>query len=332
VTDFCFDLRYTSFKYLISTLNEREKKVEIYLDAVWLLNFLLDFMILLLTQWIVKDNTRRLRIMLGAFIASILVPITIYYPESFLTAPLGKGLYSLIIVWCAFGFKNIRQYTKKLLSFYFISFALGGGLIALHFMLGQQFETSGNAILTFKTGYGDQISWLFVAVGFPMVWWFTKSRMDRHANEKIQYDQLCRVTIQLKGKRFSTDGYIDSGNQLVDPFSRKPVIICDQKFLSNWFTEREWSLLKSAQENLDFETIPEGWQGKMHIVPYQGVGGNRTFMIVIKPESLLLSYDSKEITTNKILIGLQFGELAADGSYHCLLHPQILKQSVISSA
>ncbi|MDC3412841.1 sigma-E processing peptidase SpoIIGA [Aquibacillus sp. 3ASR75-11] len=306
--------------------------MEIYLDAVWVLNLLLDFMILLLTQWITKDNTKRLRVAFGAFVASIIVPLTIYFPDSFLTSPLGKGLYSFIIIWCAFGFKNTRQYIKRILSFYFITFTLGGGLIASHFLLGQQFNTTGNAMLTFKTGYGDQISWIFVAIGFPIIWWFTKSRMDRQEGEKIHYDQLCEVTIQMKGKRFSTTGYIDSGNQLVDPLSQRPVIICDQSFLANWFSKTEWSLLEGAQETLDFEAVPEGWQGKMHIVPYQGVDGNRTFMIAIKPESLLLHYNNTELSTNKLLIGLQFGDLATDGSYHCLLHPKIVKQSVISSA
>ncbi|MBM7571742.1 sigma-E processing peptidase SpoIIGA [Aquibacillus albus] len=311
---------------------ERKKKVTIYLDAVWLLNFLLDWMILLLTQMITRDNTRRFRIVIGAFVASIIVPITLFLPDSLLTTPFGKVIYSLFIILCAFGYRNIHQYFKRLLSFYFVSFSLGGGLIALHFLMGQQVMVSNSSMLTFQTGYGDQISWLFVGVGFPIIWLFTKSRMDKHALESFKQDQLFYVTIQLKGKSYTTTAYVDSGNQLVDPFTQKPVIICDQTFMSNWLSKEELAQLESAQVNLNFDNVPENWEHMIHIVPYQAVDGKPTFMIVLKPEKLHLSYEDKQISTNKLLIGLQFAELTSDGSYHCLLHPQLFKHTVATSA
>lgn len=289
-------------------------------------------MILILTQYVTRDPSKRLRVGFGAFVASVLVPITIFLPDSFVTTSIGKVLYSFLIVWCAFGFVNARQYFKKLLFFYFISFALGGGLIALHFIADQQIEAAQSGILTFKTGYGDQISWLFVTIGFPVVWWFTKSRMDKHVIEKIRYDQLYNVAIQLKGKQYSAKGFVDSGNQLVDPLSRKPVIICDKTFLNQWFTEDELAALELAQDELSFEHIPKAWENQVSLVPYQGVDGNRSFMLVIKPELLLVSYEAKQISTSNVLIGFQFGNLTPDGSYHCLLHTHIFKNSAVSSA
>ncbi|WP_407268053.1 sigma-E processing peptidase SpoIIGA [Radiobacillus sp. PE A8.2] len=304
----------------------------IYLDAVWLLNFLLDWMILMLVQSMTRNSTKRFRLIAAAFVASILVPITIFLPNSLITTPIGKITYSLLIVWCAFGFKNYKQYVKNLFSFYFISFVLGGGLIAIHFLIGNQVQASGHGILTFQAGYGDQISWLFVGVGFPAVWWFTKTRLDKHKIEQFKHDQMFEVTIEMKGESFSTTGYVDSGNQLVDPFTNKPVIICDQAFIANWFTIDQIKLLEKVQTDLSFESLPDNLDINIHIVPYQGVGGNRTFMIVLKPDKLLVNFENKQIATSKVLIGLQFGELASDGSYHCLLHPQLFMHSVATSA
>ncbi|UFU00952.1 sigma-E processing peptidase SpoIIGA [Radiobacillus kanasensis] len=304
----------------------------IYLDAVWLLNILLDWMILLLTLSITRLPSNRFRIFFGAFIASLLVPISVFYPDSIVTSPFGKVFYSLLIVWCAFGFRNYRQYMKQLLFFYFVSFALGGGLIGLHFLLGNQFQATSSSILTFQSGYGDQVSWLFVGVGFPIVWVFTKSRMDKYAWEKFRLDQVYDVTLEIRNQSYTTSGYVDSGNQLVDPFSRKPVVICDQAFMSNWFSPSELKELQHAQEELSFDAIPSKWETFIQIVPYQGVDGNRTFMIVIKPDNLQVQFDQTQISTDKILIGVQFGELSADGSYHCLLHPQLFKHSVATSA
>ncbi|TMN23501.1 sigma-E processing peptidase SpoIIGA [Lentibacillus cibarius] len=304
----------------------------IYLDAVWLLNFLLDLMLLMLTQALAKDSTRRLRIIFGAFIASLLVPLSIYYPDTVFTSLLGKLLFSVIIILCAFRFFSIYRMFKLLLLFYFVTFAIGGGLIATQFVLQNPVSLSENGVLTFNSGYGDPVSWLFIVIGFPLVWYFTKNRMDKHASEKIRYDQLYSVTIQIANSKYATKAYIDSGNQLVDPLTKKPVIICDEHFLKQWFTENEWNLLKAAHADLDFEKLPASWESRIQIVPFQGVEGNRTFMMAIKPDNLTVVYNDAEIVTQKVLIGIQFAELTKDQTYHCLLHPQIIKMAAAASA
>lgn len=304
----------------------------IYLDAVWLLNILLDMMLLMLTQALAKDSTRKIRIIFGAFIASLLVPLSIFYPESFFTSVIGKLIYSMIIILCTFKFQSVYRMIKMLFLFYFTTFAIGGGLIAIHFFLQNPVGLSESGILTFNSGYGDPISWLFIVIGFPFVWLFTKSRMDKHATEKIRYDQLCPVTIQINNQSNSTTGYIDSGNQLVDPLTKKPVIICDEHFLMQWFSPDEWEELKVAHNDLSFENIPKKWEKRIQIIPYQGVGGNHTFMLGIKPDNLVLFYDNQKIITRKVLIGIQFSELTKDRSYHCLLHPHIVKLSAVTSA
>ncbi|WP_229683076.1 sigma-E processing peptidase SpoIIGA [Virgibacillus oceani] len=306
--------------------------VTIYLDAVWVLNFLLDMMLLMLAQILAKDSTSKIRIMFGAFIASLLIPLTLYFPESFFTTVIGKLLYSIIIILCSFKFYSFYQSLKMLLLFYFTTFAIGGGLVGLHFLFQNPIGFSASGILTYNAGYGDPVSWLFVVIGFPVVWWFTKIRMDKHATEKIRYDQLYPVTIQINHQTNSTTGYIDSGNQLVDPLTKKPVIICDEQFLKKWFSEDEWGRLKTAHEELDFEKIPGDWEKRIQIVPYQGVEGRRTFMLAIKPDNLIIYYDSKKIVTRKILIGIQFADLTNDRRYHCLLHPQIIKLAAVETA
>lgn len=296
----------------------------IYLDAIWLLNFILDMMLLMLTQILSKDSTRTIRIAFGAFIASLLVPISLYFPNSFIITIYGKLFYSLLIIFCAFRYVNFYRMMKLLLMFYFVTFSVGGGLISLHFLLQNPMKISTNGLLTFNSGYGDPISWLFIMIGFPVIWFFTKRSMDKHAVDKIRYDQLYAITIKLKDHSYSTTGYIDSGNQLVDPLTKKPVIICDEIFLKQWFSETEWEILKEVYETLDFEKIPEKWEKYIQIIPYQGVAGKSNFLLAIRPEYLMIFENDEQIITEKVLIGIQFASLTKDGTYHCLLHPQII--------
>lgn len=310
----------------------RKNEVTIYLDAVWTLNFFLDMMLILLTQATAKINTKKWRIILGSFVASLLVPLTLYYPHSFFTSIYGKVFYSVLIILVSFPYRTVYQLMKMLLIFYFITFSIGGGLIATHYLLHDPIVVSSEGLLTFNSGYGDPVSWLFILVGFPCTWIFTKIRMDKHAVDKIRYDQLCPVTIQIKNKSYTTMGYIDSGNQLTDPLTRNPVIICDESFLQQWFSNHNWLKMKEAHFSSDISKIPEEWERLIHVIPYRGVEGTSDFLLAIRPDEIVVSYNQGTITTKKVLIGIQFASLTTDQAYHCLLQPQIMKLMTMDSA
>ncbi|WP_330948425.1 sigma-E processing peptidase SpoIIGA [Virgibacillus sp. MG-45] len=304
----------------------------IYLDVVWALNFFLDMMLLMLTQAIAKEKTTVKRLVVGAFIASLLVPITLYYPNSFSSTVIGKIAYSLLIIGCTFRWYSVKRFLKLLFLFYFTTFSIGGGLIAVHYLFQRPIGISAEGLFTFQSGFGDPVSWTFVILGFPISWFFTKWRMDKHAIEKIRYDQLYSIDLTIKGETYSTTGYIDSGNQLVDPLTKKPVVICDEPFLKNWFSVDDWTTLKSIYETLNIANIPSRWEDVIQLIPYQGVAGKNSFMLAIKPDHLVIHYHNHSIETSKVLVGIQFATLTGDQMYHCLLHPQIVKLAIMNSA
>lgn len=306
--------------------------MQIYLDAVWTLNILLDLMLLLLTKALMNDKTSHRRTVFGAFVASLIVPITIYDPNSFFTTVFGKLIFSILIVRSAFHFVSLKRMAKQLLLFYFLTFSVGGGLTGLHFMMNQPFALSAGGVMTLSSGYGDPVSWLFILVGFPLVWLFTKKRMDQHASEKVRYDQMYLADIKICGKTVSTTGYIDSGNQLVDPLSRHPVLIGDEMLMKNWFLDDEWALLKPACEKMDLALIPDAWKDRIRMIPYQGVEGKSQFLFALRPEQVTIHYGNQKIISDKLLIGIQFGMMTHDQSYHLLLHPQLIKQAIAYSA
>src|SRR5690625_868989 len=107
----------------------------IYLDMIFLLNLFCNWMILLLTKLLVRTDTKWYRILLGSIFASLLVPLTLYFPHSIFTSVLGKLAYSILIVWCTFGVQSLHNMGRKLFVFYFVSFAIGGERFAISVML-----------------------------------------------------------------------------------------------------------------------------------------------------------------------------------------------------
>lgn len=300
----------------------------IYMDAIWLLNFFFDFLLLLLTQILARNDTSKWRIICGALIASFIVPITIYFPSSFFTTTIGKLIYSIFIIFTAFRFSTIHQFIKLFLLFYFITFTIGGGLIAIHYL----FLQNAMQVFTVSPSFGDPISWLFVLIGFPIIWLFTKRRMDKHVTEKLKYDELCPVKVQIDSQIFSTMGFIDSGNHLVDPLTKIPVIICDELFIKQFFNTDDWQMLHESWTHFDLTKLPAKWKKRIQIVPYKGVKGHSDLLYVIRPDQLTITYQTIEMVTKKVLIGIQFARLTKDKQYQCLLQPQIIQTASIKSA
>src|SRR5690625_2063434 len=246
---------------------------------IFLLNLFCNSMILLLTKLLVRTDTRWYRILIGTIFASLLVPFTIFFPDTLLTKPFGKLLYSILIVLCTFGFHSFHSLGKRLFVFYFVSFAIGGGLFGIHFLLNS--SLSNIDIVYPNNIYGNEISLLFLLIGFPLICLFTKNRMDKHVKDKVNFDQIYQVIIEFNGQSYQTKGFVDSGNHLVDPLTNRPVAICDEKFIQSFFEKKEWDQLKNALERNKLEHIPTSVKDLMYVVPYKGVGGKSSYLYEI---------------------------------------------------
>ncbi|MCZ0703345.1 stage II sporulation protein GA (sporulation sigma-E factor processing peptidase) [Natronobacillus azotifigens] len=304
----------------------------IYLDAVWLLNLLLDFMILRLTARLTKTNIRPVAMLMAAVVASAIVPFSIYFPDSVFVHPIGKVIYSMLIIWVGFGWKNIRRFMHIWFTFYFVSFGIGGGLTGIYFMFSRSVYLSNGNLITWNSGYGDPVSWLFVILGFPIVWLFTRSTMDKQSLTNYRQDQQFKVMITMNHKQVVTSSYLDTANHLIDPMSKKPVVICDQTVIEQMFTDSEIEQLKNVQETLDVTSLDQHLVDQVHFVPYQGLTAGQRLLLVIKPNQFILFDQEEMYTCTKVLIGLQFDHLTPDETYHCLLNPQIFKELSLQSA
>ena len=54
-------------------------------------------------------------------------------------------------------------------------------------------------MVTSQTGFGDPISWMFVVIGFPAIWFFSKKRIEDIETKSIQYDELVMVQAEFIG-------------------------------------------------------------------------------------------------------------------------------------
>lgn len=296
----------------------------IYLDAVWLLNLLMDGMILSLTQGITRAKSSRTRMISGAFIASAIVPITIYMPDSWLVSSVGKITFSMLIIWVAFSFTSLRAFFVQWISFYFITFAIGGSMMGVHYFLATEINVQGGTVVTFSGGYGDPISWLFVFVGFPCSYFFTKWRLNQVSVHRMKLEDIYEVTVEWNGRSAHCKGLVDSGNQLIDPVSRRMVFLADTFVWNQFFTKDELDLLEVDNVLTSMDKLPEEVQSSIRLVPYQAAGVSGKLLVTLLVDKISVRTSEGDLEMKHPLLGVQHQDLTHDRLYQMLIHPHLM--------
>ncbi|SFG39596.1 stage II sporulation protein GA (sporulation sigma-E factor processing peptidase) [Sporolactobacillus nakayamae] len=295
----------------------------VYLDAVWALNLFIDACLLKLTALMLKRQTSRLRFWSGAFIASAIVLI-LFTPAAFVVdGPFGKLLYSAMIIFVAFGFHRISVFLQNLAAFYFTSFAIGGGLFAVHYFF-QDGSFYANSRFLNTMNYGDPISWITVIVGFPALWYFSKKRLDQTVVRKWNSTTLADVTVRFLDVCIETKAMIDSGNKLVDPLTRAPVMFLEKSVCAGRVPEELFQKDNASSPSLNLEGIPDDWRNRIAWVPYRAVDGTGQLTLAARPDQVLILLDGKQIECTKSLVAFVDHSLSSSGDFNSILNPDML--------
>lgn len=296
----------------------------VYLDVIWALNLCFDALLLYLTALILKRRVNLWRVFLGGLTGSLLI-LLMLTPFEYTGHPVVKLAFSILMVLIVFGFKKLRSFLKCLMAFYMMTFLIGGGLIGAHYFIQFDFDLSTSVALASIKGFGDPISWLFVLLGFPLAWHFSKSNLEGIEMAKIQYDQIVDVFVDFHGVNIQLRGLVDSGNQLYDPITRRPVMIVSIESLPEEFPEE----IKRVAENPDLiltgeVTMPAEFESRMKIIPCKVVGQEHQLIIALKPELLKIQSEKETFIVEKALISFTAQKLSSDDNFDCIVHPKML--------
>lgn len=211
------------------------------------------------------------------------------------------------------------------MTLYVTTFLIGGALIGAHYFIQFDAEMSTKVMISTVTGFGDPISWLFVLLGFPIAWHFSKRNIESMEMTKIQFDQIVNVTILINAESYAFKGLVDSGNQLYDPLSKLPVMFVSIK---NYVEGMAEPIKKMATDTesliLGNIELPLDWQNRLRIVPCRVVGQEHQLIVTVKPDSILIDTKGERYLCEKGLISFTMQQLSADDAFQCIVHPKML--------
>ncbi|MGI9951137.1 sigma-E processing peptidase SpoIIGA [Moorellaceae bacterium AZ2] len=297
----------------------------IYLDIVLLINLLMDYVILWATARLSQTATSIWRLLGGAAWGA-LYSLTIFYPAGepwlWFTA---KILVSLLMLFLAFYPVSWQKFLQAVGYFYLVSFVMGGAVLGALY-LADSFTApalAGGGIVIGNLPYG----WLAMAVGAALflVYWgslFIKRNF---------WQSLLRlpVVIGFNGKRLALKALVDTGNNLRDPFTGRPVIVAEYGALRPLLPpELQWELPVPKEpelEKLVASLAGTPWAARIRVIPFHSLGREHGLLLGFKPDEVIVFWEDRLIKVKDVVIGLCWQRLNPEGGYRALLHPDLLQ-------
>lgn len=190
----------------------------VYVDLVFLINFIIDFYILSGVKFILKRNTKNYRIILGTFVGSLSILLLFFKLSTFLLN-LYKILISILMILCTFGRKN---FFTNIFYLYVLSIVLGGSLYLINDSLG--YKVSG--YLFINNGYSINLIVLII-ISPLIIYLYVKEFLKYKKRINTVYD----VIIKIGKKCINVSGFLDTGNKLIDPYFHRPIILLNKKYI-----------------------------------------------------------------------------------------------------
>ena len=199
--------------------------MKIYIDLILILNFFLDFLLLITVSLILKRNAKILRITLGALIGSVSM-LALFINFSSFTLFLFKVLISIIMTMITFGFINIKEFFYNIFYLYIVSIILGGFL----YLINDTISYKKIGLIFFHNGFS--INYIIIILSSPIIIYiYIKSTKKL----KFKYNKRYEVTITfLNNKKLNLTGFLDTGNNLYDPYKKRPIIIINKDLIKDY--------------------------------------------------------------------------------------------------
>lgn len=187
----------------------------IYIDLIFILNMILDLLLLITVKITLKRNIRFIRLLLGSFIGGLSI-IFLFIPISSIILFIYKIIISIIMVLSTFGFKSLKYTINNLIYLYMTSTILGGFL----YLLNIEYSYKQQGLIFINNGLS--INFIFILISVPI---FVLLYIKSNKNLKENYNLYYNVLINIDDRYINLTGYLDTGNKLKDPITNKKIII-----------------------------------------------------------------------------------------------------------
>lgn len=262
----------------------------IYLDALFLLNLLLDYCLLAVTGKLTDVCIRKFRILLAAVCGGLYSVAAVFYRDSFFAAIGIQLVASWLMVLLAYGFGSAARLLRLWAVFFCSNFAFGGCVIAVNWFTRKSlFEIKLDAVVA---------SALLCYAFFSLL-------LRKVAKPK---GKLCEVLVEFHGRECRFQAFADTGLCVKDPLDNAPVLLVEPRAVKPLFSEFTYKALCKGEPTHTLDT-------RFRLIPYKTVGSKPKLFAAFRPDRVL----ADGIHIKHALVALSPEAVSEHGEYPALI-------------
>jgi len=302
-------------------------KPVIYVDILFIINYVVNYLLLLATQKICKHPSPSWRLSIGAAAGGIYAVLIFLPPLSILYSLAAKLVVSVALIVLSFRISKWRELARLIIMFYAASFMFAGAAFGLFYFtdIGSYVGAAvSNGVFYFNLPLKTLI--VSAAASYALI-----RIACRIFNVQMRKSgNLFNIRITLNGKTAKLFALLDTGNTLNDPISGDPVIIVEHSSIAHILPERVNLLFE--QHSADSFAIMEHVMSPdtphsaddtyipFRLIPFRSLGQENGMIPAFKPDSIIFADAPKD--SSNALIGVSAKRISAGQSYTALMNPQ----------
>ena len=241
----------------------------VYGDILFIENFIIGGVVIYITAEIFGEDffgvCKKIRLFAGCMMCGFF-SMTVFIAIQPFAKIFIEILFVSFLCFIVFGKEKL---CKKIITFILITYFMGGITMALLFVTKNQGMYTGTGIYT-----GDMKACI-LALSAAVFLFTAKQVIKTVSKQKFNNENIFDVEIFSYDKTVTTKGFLDTGNQLKDPISSKPVAIADENL---------WQQLEESGFVRD---------ERVCIIPYAAVG-TEGIMKAFRCDYITVKADSRE--------------------------------------
>lgn len=206
-------------------------EVKIYVDVLFIINFVIDYILLSITSFFAKKSPSVFKMCLSSSIGALFSAAAFFMPRNSFFSLFLSVLIAFLMVFFAFGTKKALILIKDTSIFYLVCICASGVGFSVVFSGKMSHTAMSNGIFYADI---DAYTLFFVFVISVLIIHTSTGYIKK---QKIKSSYIYNVTIERNGKSISDAALFDSANFLRDPISQKSVIIAEWQSVSPLFDE-----------------------------------------------------------------------------------------------
>lgn len=295
----------------------------IYADVIFIINMIMNCIILLLTAWMAGIQYKLWRLMVASILGSFYVLVGGFLGIMVIYNPLCKIMASLLLVVVAFDVKTIKSILRLVAFFYIVAFILGGAVAGWLYFWQTNNSLGSSKVLFTTLSYRDLI--FGSCAGILLIRIMLRWVLPR----LVRYQNLYQVKIEYGGRQVQLTGMLDTGNGLYTIIERRPVIIVNQYAIEAILSEEVIGFLRRNPPEMWLTNLDQcedlAWLRCVQVIPYHGIG-SKSMLLAFSPERFMVRGKQGFIEIPDVVIGIYSGTLTCNGEYVLLLHSQIMNE------